>query len=318
MRRVGKRQARNLAALVAVTACALSACVVDKSDIEFVPKSYFVDDSGGGASNVAGANKAGSDTEAGEGNGGSSDGGSKQTGGSKTGGSGGTTSAGMGGGGMGGMGGMMPTNCMPGVADVLRPEIDNMEDADPGILPNAGRRGGWYVYNDGTSTQFPPATPGMPPMHEMGGAMGTSFSMHTRGGPFTIFGAGLGVVLNGFPDNPPCAYDVTPHDGLRFWARGMNENMLLRVSFPTLETQAPMQGGSCMEMMQGMTTCGDHYGIDFPLPSNWTQVEVSWDQLAQNGWGQMRPLRMDHVLNIEFTVVRNVEFDFWIDQVSFY
>jgi hypothetical protein len=317
MRRAGKKQIRNRAALMVLTAGALSACVVDKSDIEFVPKSYFVDDTGGSAGVT---NKGGSDTEAGEGSGGSSTGGSKQTGGSKTGGNGGMTSAGMGGGGTGngGMGGMMPTDCTPGVADPLRPGIDDLEDADPAILPNAGRRGGWYTYNDGTSTQMPMAGPNMPPMHEMGGAMGTSFSMHTRGGPFTIWGAGLGIVLNGVPDKPPCAYDVTPHDGLRFWARGMNTNMRLRVSFATVSSHAVAQGGTCQEMDPNMTLCGDHFGYDFALSTSWQQVVVRWDQLTQNGWGKVVPLDLERVINIEFTVVRDVTFDFWIDEVTFY
>jgi hypothetical protein len=313
------RFARHFGVLLSLGVGALGACSVDTSDIKFRDNSLFDNNgavgNGGGDDSGSGSDSGGASSKSGSGSGGS-DGGSKQTGGSKTGGSGGMTSAGMGG--SGGMGGMMPTNCMPGVADPLRPEIDNLEDGDPGILPNAGRRGGWYVYNDGTGSQMPAPVPGMPPLHELGGAAGTSYAIHTRGGPFTIFGAGLGIVPNGVPDKPPCAYDVRPQDGLRFWARGMNANMLLRVSLPTVATQAPMQGGSCMEMMQGVTTCGDHYGLDFPLTSNWQQVEISWDELAQNGWGQVRPLDLEHVVNIEFTVVRNVEFDFWIDQVTFY
>lgn len=113
MRRTYK-QARNLRAVVA--ASALSACFVDKSDIEFVDDDRFTDDSGGGVSNNAGVtNQGGSNSEAGEGSGGSSEGGSKQTGGSKTGGSGGSPSGGTNPGagsppmgGMGGSGGVPP------------------------------------------------------------------------------------------------------------------------------------------------------------------------------------------------------------------
>lgn len=287
----------------------LAACSVDTSDITFVRDEAF--DQGGalgnaGVSNGGALNKAGSDGKAGSGGGGVSTGGSKLTAGSDAGGSAPA-------GGTGGTGGGMPLDCPMVIGPADQKLLDDFEDGDAGLPAVGGRRGGWYLANDGTGMQMPMLGPNMPPNPATPGAMMTDYAMRTSGSGFTVWGANVGLVLLfGPPGRAPCPYDLSNYRGLRLFVRGTIQDSLLRVQIPTVDTHQPAQGGTCMD------ACGDHYGKEVMVTPSWGQVNVDFNQMVQQGHGREFPFDLSQALNIEFAVHPNGNFDFWIDQLEFY
>lgn len=290
----------------------LAACSVDTSDITFIRDEAF-DEGGVGNGGVVGnagvlnggaLNKAGSDGKAGSG--GAATGGSKLTAGSDAGGSEPV-------GGTGGAGGSMAMDCpmVAGAADQTL--LDNFEDGDAGLPMVGGRRGGWYLANDGTGMQMPMLGANMPPNPTTPGAMMTSYAMRTSGSGFTVWGASVGLVLLfGPPGRAPCPYDLSNYRGLRLFVRGTIADSVLRVQIPTVDTHQPAQGGTCMD------SCGDHYGKEVMVTPSWGQVNVDFNQMTQQGHGREFPFDLSKALNIEFAVHPNGNFDFWIDQIEFY
>jgi hypothetical protein len=329
MMTMNKNRRRSLGLLVVGGAAAV-ACSVDTSNITFVDDDRFdmivagkVDmgtgdtatgdtgaggapDTGGTRSTGGGSNKAGTTSRAGTGTGGSTN-----TGGKTNGGSGGAPPGGTGGMGMGGMG--PPKSCPVVKGDPTALLIDDLEDGDTVLPPmTGGRIGGWYVFNDGTGVQLP--DPSLPPVSDKPGANGSAYAMHTGGQGFTIWGAGIGLGLLSFPGLKPCAYDVTPYKGVRFWLQGMVASMAVRFQIPTVETHQPAQGGTCTSSL-----CGDHYGFDVvPVPTTWTKIDVPFTALKQTGFGDKFPLNLQHAINIEFVVKGEAQFEYWVDNVQFY
>lgn len=315
-RMIGRRR-RNIGSVVSVGVAILFACSVDTGDITFQEDDVYYRAGGGGVASTggspnlggttAGAHDAGAGADS-KGEGGSSgDGGAATSGGESTGGteSGGTDA--------GGMGGMETGECPVVIADRLEPEIDDLEDGDEFILMRGKRNGGWYSYNDETGSQTPP--PRLLLLPDMPGAAGSRYSMHTSGSGFILWGAGIGFSLltPPFPsdDMVPCPYDVSPHRGIRFQIRGTNDDGRVRLQLPTIETQPPMQGGTC-----DGAACGDHFGVEVPVSSSWEAREVPFAELYQ--WNADSKLDLTHVLTVEFHVAASVSFDFWVDQLEFY
>ena len=122
--------------------------------------------------------------------------------------------------------------------------IDDFEDGNNALLPNGGRQGYWYVYNDGAGTQTPPAVAVVP---QNGGAAGTGKAMRTTGSGFSVWGAGIGVDLNNPGDGmggngTKMAWNAAGYTGLVVMAKGSGS---LRVVVQTTATVPLAEGGSC-------------------------------------------------------------------------
>jgi hypothetical protein len=213
----------------------------------------------------------------------------------------------------------MSDACGTAVGSSSDPLLDDFNDMNP-MLPTpmgATRMGGWYITNDGTGNMTPPADPNQPPIpgfkpdyNSMGSAM------HLKGAGFTDWGANLGVTLLNVPGRPPCPYDVSRFQGIRFYVQGMISDQTVHVSVTTVETADMQHGGTCDGMKE---KCFDNYFVDVKWMSpSWKQLQVEWISLKQGNWGAVKPLNMKHVLNIEFGVRANTQFDVSIDQIEFY
>lgn len=311
--RINKRTSGlGLLALGAIVA----ACSVDTSDVNFVPDEVLAEGEGATGNVATGGSSAGSDggkvstagansTSGSGGKAGAATGGSPGMAGASVGGSAGTPTAGA----------PATGECRRGVGNPQEPEIDNLDDCDPGIAMRGGREGGWYVANDGLGTQTPMASVSMPPLPERPGALSTMCAMHTKGSGFTEWGAILGIVLLVGQNQPPCPYDVSPHRGVRFYAKGTISDDTLEVQFPTVQTHAPAQGGTC----KGEGKCGDHFRVAVTsLAADWREYSVSFADARQDGWGNPVTFDPTQVLNVEFRTRPDTTFEFWIDQVSFF
>src|SRR6201999_1598500 len=96
------------------------------------------------------------------------------------------------------------------------------------------------------------------------------------------------------PGKTYCPYDVSGWTGVSFWVKGSTTTGKLRFQLPTVETQAGAQGGTCK------ADCGDHFGADFVLGPDWTNVKIPFASLRQAGTGATFTRDLQHALNIEF------------------
>jgi hypothetical protein len=244
---------------------------------------------GAGGSGAAAGTGGSSQTTSGTGTGaGGSDGGSPEEGGA----------------------GAAGTTATVGVSPLL---IDDFEDNNQAIIEQEGRSGAWYAANDGKGMQTPrgesPLLPSVlePPREE------SLHGVHTWGGPFPIWGALIGTSLatSGEQGVP---YDLSGFQGLKLWVRsGSTSPGAARTVRLNLPTPATNTGGGC-------TVCNDHFGVEVPLTSKWTQIEVPLSSLKQagNGRPQLPTADLKHVTSLQLMFPANVSFDLWIDDVELY
>jgi hypothetical protein len=190
--------------------------------------------------------------------------------------------------------------------------IDNFEDGDGALIPNGGRQGYWYVFNDATegATQTPDTTMVLP---EAGGAAGTSLAMHTTGSGFAEWGAGVGVDLNNAGDGMggngiKMIYDASAFTGIVVMAKGSGQ---VRASVQIEATIPVEEGGTCA------LNCDPH-GKVLLLSDEWQQFTLEFDELNQEGWGTPAAWNASTIVGLQFKVAANVDFDFWVDEIGFY
>jgi len=189
------------------------------------------------------------------------------------------------------------------------PLIDDMEDATGHVCNDGVRRGVWYTFNDGGADQWPaPRTPGVPiPVEEIPGGRGESLrAMHTYGGTFTAWGAGLGVDL-AFDGVTYGLYDASAYDGITFWVRG-DRGHSFEVRMSDQDTTLVDYGGTCEN--EPCVRCTRQVAYD----AEWTEVWVPFASL----YGSGTDLSPSRLTNLQFFVRDNPPFDFWIDDLSFY
>ncbi len=190
--------------------------------------------------------------------------------------------------------------------------IDDFEDGDADIFEAQGRKGSWFVSNDGTGSQAPDATEPVLPSVFMVVREGSTRGMHTSGTQFDS-GAVLGTTL-ATAGGEPAPYDLSGFQGIRLWVRSNSMSPMaakeVRLNLPIAATS---KGGGC-------TICGDHFGASIPLTSKWVQVEVPFAGLKQSGFGRPQLTRLDlkAVTSLEFQLPRNLSFDLWLDDIELY
>jgi hypothetical protein len=187
--------------------------------------------------------------------------------------------------------------------------IDDLEDGDRNIAAVEGRIGYWYTVNDGTGSQTPPprtfaAT--------SGGAGASAYCVATQGSGFTAWGAKLGVFLHHVGDPHPGLYDASGYAGIRFHARG---NSVVRAAVLTSAVRGDTLGGTCDESAGG---CFDYHGLAFALTPDWREYTMSFDDMAQEGWGKVIAFDPAAAMAIDFSVAKQLAFDFAIDDLQFY
>jgi hypothetical protein len=192
--------------------------------------------------------------------------------------------------------------------------IDDFEDGDELIFERQGRKGAWFVSNDGKGTQIPEVGATVLPSAFMLARSGSERGMHTSGGPFQTWGALIGTTLAGVGDGAP-PYDLSGYQGLKLWVR-TNAMSPMAAKEVRLNLVTPMSGmggsgGGCM-------TCG--WGFDIPLTSKWVQIDVPFSDLDQVGFGGPNQSSPDltGVTSIQFVFPEAVSFDLWLDDIQLY
>jgi hypothetical protein len=211
----------------------------------------------------------------------------------------GTTSAG------GTGGGGVPSQEPPGEL------LDNFEDGDSRILMRNGRGGTWYVGNDGTGEQLPVSTGELLPVALESPRADSRFALHSSGGPFATWGAFVGTSL--MEGTGSDWYDLGQYTGMRLWLRSLppagvtDAAARVHVYVPTVHSNS---GGTC-------TVCNDHLHALLPLSREWTEVEIYFSSLRQEGWGRpsVQPGDVSRATAIQFGFRQGERFDLWIDDI---
>lgn len=209
-------------------------------------------------------------------------------------------------------GGARPEAGAPATGETVSP-LDDFEHEDGVIFELDGRKGDWYVSNDGRGTQTPRAGAELLPSPIEPARDGSTHALHTSGGPFFTWGALVGASLSA-----ESAYDLTGYRGIRLWVRsgaptggpvGPGAAKQVRLN---LTTAATIAGGSC-------TVCNDHFGADIPLTAQWAQVDLPLASLKQAGFGRPQ-IEQDWsaVVDLQLTFPANVSFDLWVDDIELY
>jgi hypothetical protein len=219
--------------------------------------------------------------------------------------------------------------------------ISDFETGDNSLIPQQGRNGGWYTYNDfgvanatgaGTSacaeTPAPHLAFSANPID--GGRCASTFGLHITGSNCTAWGAGVGtdfaapVATDGGSTTTTAAkipYDVTQtgkFTGLQFWGKSGMGALSLLVKFPMTDDTKVIDGGKCMATEVGSDKCSDDYGQNVALTAAWKLYKVPFAGLKQGGWGKMFTWTPTDVTSVQMQVPVSIPFDFWIDDVSFY
>ena len=190
--------------------------------------------------------------------------------------------------------------------------IDNFEDGDGALIPNGGRQGYWYIFND--ETEGATQTPDGEVLPVEGGSDGTAMAMNTAGSGFTEWGAGIGIDLNNEGggmeggNGIKMTYDSSAYAGVVLTAKG---NGQIRAMVQIEATIPPEEGGTCA------VDCDPH-GKVLLLSDEWQQFTLPFDQLNQEGWGTPAAWDSATVVGLQFKVGASTDFDFWIDEVGFY
>jgi hypothetical protein len=207
----------------------------------------------------------------------------------------------------------------------MDPLIDDMEPA-AGESPMChkirtadGRQGIWNYGKDDKSPNgavtFALEAPGS------GGKSGSTRSIRFSGQGLNGYGAYIATPL------APC-YDASAYPGISFWLKGdPSKAPWFKVSVITPHTAQAGEGGMCLHESGVGKECYDHFSVQlFKVSTTWTRYAITWQQLAQYGWGRIappgsRPERQ--ILGINFSPVwdndaaPNKSFDFSLDDISF-
>lgn len=193
--------------------------------------------------------------------------------------------------------------------------VDDMEDGDALTCKNQGRSGDWWSASGTTTGTIDPPTNEDFPAYPLGADArpGSNYGMRLAGKGFGHTDddwASLGFFLAG-----ESAYDLTPYTGLTFYAKSRSAATLVHVKFATATTTSTSEGGSCD------SNCNDHFAAIVAVTSEWQKFTVSFDTLAEEGWGP-KPKDLAHTLFVYFgylgTDGGSGTFDFLVDDIVLY
>jgi hypothetical protein len=214
-------------------------------------------------------------------------------------------------------GGSPPAGCAATDPMLL---ISDFETGKADVVDVAGRSGSWFLFNDGTGTQTPMKVANTPLPAEAGGACQSAFGFHTTGQNFTVWGFGLGTDLAAKTGTARTTYDLSPYTGLALRAKA-DKPASLRLSISDVGTTP--EGAQCTDTTDktNPARCGDYFGKEFSLTSEWQDLQMPWSEMTQRGWGL--PIAAGfgaaHAytfrLQVKGTAAAPANFDLWLDDV---
>jgi len=209
--------------------------------------------------------------------------------------------------GSGGAGSWSP--CTPALV------IDDMEDGDDRNCPNQGRNGEWWASTGTTVGSIDPPKIGEFPAYALGAdaRAHSNYGMRLSGKGFGHADADWASIGFNLIDN--AAYDLTPYQGLAFFAKSKAGTLTVHVEFATDSTTATAEGGACQ------SKCNDHWSKSVSVDSTWHELTIPFSSLAQEGWG-VQAKDLAHTRFVFFGFLGSdggpAAFEYLIDDVRLY
>jgi hypothetical protein len=205
-----------------------------------------------------------------------------------------------------------------GAAARTASRIDDMLGVDA-QLSGQGYNGYWFVSNDGTAggeqtPSGPFAMTELDPPRD-----GSTFAAKSTGRGFTsTWGASFGF---SFRADDTMSIDASEYDGVSFWAKvGADSIDHLRVEIADSSTSPA--GGTCDDAGD---KCHDHFGTSITLDTEWQRVDIPFDVLAQQGFGdpQAESFTALALYQVQFKFGKSLfaddaAYEIWIDDIVFY
>jgi hypothetical protein len=210
--------------------------------------------------------------------------------------------------------------CTEDLVGVVDPTliIDDMEDTDPQNAAVGDRNGTWWLSTDLTDgTTTPEGNQAAPPERILGGRCGSKYAMRITGEGFTEWGASLIASFRYEDDVLPI--DASAYRGVMFWGRvGEANTSPLRVQFQDKNTYP--QGGVCEDDPDSPDFCYNGFGTRVvPIDAEWQLYKLEFSRMGQRDFGfRTDALDTTELYAIEFGVIQNTVFDFWVDDLWFY
>ncbi|HVY29511.1 MAG TPA: hypothetical protein VHB79_23290 [Polyangiaceae bacterium] len=198
--------------------------------------------------------------------------------------------------------------------------ISDFETGKADVAMVGGRDGSWFLFNDGTGMQLPMKIANTPLAAEAGGACSSAFAFHTTGQNFTVWGFGLGTDLAPKIGMARTQYDLSKYKGIALRAKA-DKPASFRMSISDLGT-AP-EGMQCTDTMDktNPARCGDYFGKEFSLTTDWQDLQMPWTEMTQRGWGLPIAAGFDAAhaytfrLQVKGSAAAPANYDLWIDDV---
>jgi hypothetical protein len=201
----------------------------------------------------------------------------------------------------------LPNECSAAIGRESSLTLDDFEDGDLELDQAKNLHGVWYVNNDGTGEQMPPAeAPNEGLVDGAGSPESPAHALHTNGAGFTRWGAFAAAHLNASRAHA-CAFDLSGYSILHLSIKGEGS---LRVNLGTTATTPIVDGGSCTA-----DACSD-YGKSLDLTPDWQSLDLPLAELTQPDWASAVPLELSQALRISFWAEHD-DFDFWVDDLRF-
>jgi hypothetical protein len=292
--------------LAALTLACAAACASDPGEDEATSTNDSGATAGGNGSGVG--NDAGSSSSGGGNDAGSSSSSGGDDAGSSSGGGSDSGSSSSGGGAAADCTGDMPTE-----NDDL---ISNFEDGTVGVNAVTGRGGGFYIFNDKMNDKVAQTFEVKQADRCSDGS--SQYAFCTKGGGFTIWGAGFGTDL-GVSDTmtmKKTTVDLSAYTGISFWIM-RNTGMAATTKLIVADKNTAEEGGNCTNMAGAMDKdkC-DPYSANVPLSAKWTKQSIKFSALKQGGWGKPSPtFAKEAVFGIQLQFAQMIDFDVCFDQL---
>lgn len=189
--------------------------------------------------------------------------------------------------------------CSDAVATGAFPVISDFENCSFGVLPNEGRNGIWYQYDDGSNGTL--------------SMVAKSGVAHITSDNWTNWGSGVSINIGPVHNNTdPCSYDATVYTGVRFRAKGSGHVQLMVATVGNIPIN---EGGTCIR--EG--NCRDLPGSFTTLTKQWKTVEFPFCRMKSEGWGgSSAPLDLAEIVAIQMEFLSGQNVDLWIDDIEFF
>lgn len=232
--------------------------------------------------------------------------------------------------GTGGTPSMMPTGGTggggaSGTGDVIA--NCETESTTPGVYDGYFKDEGrgweiaWFTYTDNAEATMKGSALGMitPPEGDpfvcVTDADATrSHVFNAKGGPFSVWGAGMGFNMKIAPEGtPPGVVDLSAYKGIRFYAKVNNATTgTVRVKMVDAQTTPPDGGGTCMA---AAGACHNNFGFVLTtISQEWQQFTVDFAQMTQETWSSQKftAAQSSQVIGFQFQVGKT-SFDYSVD-----